>query len=182
MKVVVAVTGASGVILAEKLLKGLKGHETHLIVSEGAVEVAGHEGVEVGSLEAEAGRVHGEHDMFSPLASSSNRIDSMVVIPCTMKTLSAIANGYADNLISRSAENVLKMGGRLVVVPRDTPLTLAAIENMRRLKLAGAIILPPNIGFYHEPKSLDDMTGFITGKVLDALQVEHNLYRRWQEI
>jgi len=102
-----------------------------------------------------------------------------VVVPCSMKTLSAIANGYADNLIVRAAENVLKMGRKLVVVPRDTPLSLAAIENMRRLKLAGAIVLPPNVAYYFGPKTIDDVTDFMAGKILDALGVGHELYRRW---
>ncbi len=179
MKIVVAVTGASGTVLAERLLQNLKGHETHLIVSGGAAEVASHEGVDLGALGRLASRVHGEHDMYSPLASSSNVMDAMVVVPCSMKTLSAVANGYAGNLITRAAENVLKLGGRLIVAPRDTPLTLAAIENMRALKLAGAIILPPNVAYYSGPKTIDDVTDFITGKILDALGIGHKLYRRW---
>ena len=179
MKIVVAVTGASGTVLAERLLENLKGHETHLIVSSGAAEVADHEGVDIKALGKLASKVHGERDMHSPLASSSNILDAMVVVPCSMKTLSAIANGYADNLITRAAENVLKLGGRLIVAPRDTPLTLAAIENMRRLKLAGAVILPPNVAYYSGPKTIDDVTDFITGKILDALRIDHVLYRRW---
>lgn len=179
MKVIVAITGASGVVLGKRLVEELKGHEVHLILSSSAKEVAKHEKVGLEKLKAIA-TVHDEHNMCSPLASSSNPIDAMVVVPCSMKTLSAIANGYDDNLITRSAENVLKMGEKLVVVPRDTPITLSAIENMRSLKLAGAIILPPNVAYYSEPKTVEDITDFLVGKILDALKIEHKLYRRWR--
>ncbi len=177
MRVVVAVTGASGTVLAKRLVEELRGHELHLIVSSGAEKVAEHEGVDFKALEGV--QFHDEQDMYSMLASSSNRVDAMAVVPCSMKSLSAIANGYAGNLITRAAENVLKLGSTLVVVPRDTPLTLAAIENMRRLKLGGAVILPPNIAYYHEPESVDDLTDFIVGKILDVLRIDHSLYRRW---
>ena len=178
MKIIVAITGASGVILGKRLVQELKGHDVHLIVSSSAAEVAKHEKVDLTALDGLA-KVHGEHNMCSPLASSSNPVDAMVVVPCSMKTLSAMANGYDDTLVARAAENVLKMGERLVVVPRDTPLTLAAIENMRKLKLAGAIILPPNVAYYSEPKTVDDLTDFLVGKIMDALRIEHRLYKRW---
>jgi len=103
----------------------------------------------------------------------------MVIIPCSMKTLAAVAHGYADNLISRAAENVLRLGKKLVLVPRETPLSLPAIENMRAAKLAGAVILPPVVAYYHRPCTVDDITDFIVGKVLDVLGIEHKLYRRW---
>jgi flavin prenyltransferase len=179
MRIIVAVSGASGTILAKRLIESLKGHEVHLILSSGAKEVAKLESVDTGAMERLAKKAHGESDMTSALASSSNPVDAMVIVPCSMKTLSAVANGYADNLITRAAENVLKMGGRLIVTPRDTPLSLAAIENMRSLKLAGAIILPANIAYYSEPKTVDDITDFIVGKILDALRIEHKLYGRW---
>jgi flavin prenyltransferase len=180
MKIVIAITGASGVVLGKRLVEELHGHEVHLIVSSGARDVAKHEKVDLKAVEKKAARVHDEHDMYSPLASSSNRVDAMAIVPCSMKTMSAVANGFADNLITRAAENVLKMGGRLIVAPRDTPLTLAAIENMRKLKLGGAIILPPNMAYYNDPKSVDEVTDFLVGKILDALTVDHSLYRRWQ--
>jgi 4-hydroxy-3-polyprenylbenzoate decarboxylase len=98
-----------------------------------------------------------------------------------MKTLSAVAHGYASDLIVRVAEMVLRLGRPLVLMPRETPLSLAAIENMRLAKLAGAIILPPVVAYYPRPQTVDDMTAFFVGKVLDALNMEHNLYRRWGE-
>jgi 4-hydroxy-3-polyprenylbenzoate decarboxylase len=179
MKIIIAITGASGVILGKRLTEELHNHELHLIISSGARDVAAHENVDFNQLMGKVVRLHGEHDMGSILASSSNPMDAMVVVPCSMKSLSALANGYTDNLISRSAENILKLGGRLIVCPRDTPLTLAAIDNMRSLKLAGAIILPPNMAYYNEPKGLDDVTNFFVGKIMDALGIDHGLYHRW---
>lgn len=181
MKIIVAITGASGIILGQRLLEELRGHETHIIISEGAEKVAEYEqGASIAKIKKLASRVYDEHNLSAPIASSSFGIDAMVVIPCSMKTLSGIANGYTDNLITRAAENVLKMGWRLVVVPRDTPLTLAAIENMRKIKLGGGIVLPANIAYYFKPKTVDDVTDFIVGKVLDVLGIEHDLYRRWR--
>jgi polyprenyl P-hydroxybenzoate/phenylacrylic acid decarboxylase-like protein len=103
----------------------------------------------------------------------------MIVTPCSMKSLSAIAQGYTNDLVARAADNVLRMKRRLVLVPRETPLSLAAIENMRSAYLAGAVILPPAIAYYFEPQSIDDMTDFVVGKILDALEISHELYRRW---
>jgi 4-hydroxy-3-polyprenylbenzoate decarboxylase len=98
-----------------------------------------------------------------------------------MKTLSAIARGYTDDLVGRAAEIMLRLGRPLVLMPRETPLSLPAIENMRAAKLAGAVILPPVIAYYPQPKTVDDVTDFFVGKVLDVLGVEHSLYRRWGE-
>ena len=179
MKIVIAVTGTSGIILAEGLLKQLSKHETFLIVSEMAEKVAEYEDVDIKAITEFANHVYNIDELDADIASSSNAVDAMVVIPCSMKTLSAIANGFSSNLITRSAENVLKMGRTLVVVPRDTPLSLAAIDNMKKLKLSGALIVPPNMAYYFKPKKLDDVTNFFVGKVLDALGLEHDLYRRW---
>ncbi|MBN2015166.1 MAG: UbiX family flavin prenyltransferase [Candidatus Altiarchaeota archaeon] len=179
MKIIVAVTGTSGVILAGRLLDSLKKHETFLVVSETARKVAEYEDVSIEAMERLANHVYAEGELDADIASSSNPVDAMVVIPCSMKTLSAIANGFSSNLITRSAENVLKTGRKLVVVPRDTPLSLAAINNMRKLRLAGALIVPPNMAYYFKPKKLDDVTNFFVGKVLDSLGLEHDLYRRW---
>ncbi len=177
MRLVVAVTGASGAILAAKLLEQLTAHETHLIVSDAAHAVLRHE---LGDAHLPAAFRYGEHDWNSPLASSSFLADGMVIVPCSMKTLAMVAHGLSSNLIGRAADNVLRMGRRLVLVPRETPLSLAAIENMRLAKIAGAIILPPNMAFYFGPQTLDDMVGFVVGKILDALGLPHALYRRWE--
>jgi 4-hydroxy-3-polyprenylbenzoate decarboxylase len=181
MRIVVAVTGASGTVIAERLLSQLADHETHLIISNSAREVAKEEGVSISKLSKTASKTHDVGDFHSPLASSSHRIDAMVVVPCSMKSLSAIANGYAEDLIVRTAENALKMGWKLVVVPRETPLSLSAIENMRKIKLAGGLVLPANVAYYTKPKTIDDVTDFIVGKILDALAIENKLYPHWKE-
>lgn len=181
MRVIIAVTGASGITLADKLLKFLKitKYEIHLIISESANKVIKHELPEF-HAEKLADFLYKEDDLEARISSSSYRVDAMVIIPCSMKTLSAIANGFSDNLITRSAENILKLGKRLVVVPRDTPLTLAAIDNMKKLKLAGAVILPPNMAYYYKPRTVDDVTNFFVGKILDVLDIEHKLYKKWK--
>ncbi|MBM3309281.1 MAG: UbiX family flavin prenyltransferase [Candidatus Altiarchaeales archaeon] len=182
MRIVVAITGASGIVLGQILVEELakQKHEIHLIVSRGAEEVARHEeGIDLSKAKKKAFKVYDEKDLAASLASSSFKIDAMVVIPCSMKTLSGIANGYADNLIARAAENCLKMNWKLIVCPRDTPLSLPALENMRKLKIAGACILPLNMAYYYKPKTVSDVNNFFVGKILDALGLEHSLYRKW---
>jgi 4-hydroxy-3-polyprenylbenzoate decarboxylase len=180
LRLVVAVTGASGAPLALRLLQNLSDHEVHLIISKNAWHVIKHELGEEVTFPCSFS--YQDDDFSSPLASSSFLFDAMVVIPCSMKTLSAIAHGYADNLITRAAENALKLGKPLVLVPRETPLSLVDIENMRKAREAGAIILPAMVAYYHKPRTVDEMTDFIVGKVLDVLGIEHKLYARWGEI
>jgi len=177
MRLIVAVTGASGGILAAELLKQLSEHEVHLIVSDAACAVLRHE---LGTEDLPAARRYDEDDWASPLASSSFVVDGMVIVPCSMKTLAMVGHGLSSNLIGRAAENVLRMGRRLVLVPRETPLSLAAIESMRQAKLAGAVILPPNMAYYFHPATLEDMNAFIVGKILDVLGFSHGLYARWE--
>jgi len=181
MRVIVAVTGASGSALAKKVIEGLKGHDVHLITTKGAKKVAELEGVSVEDLQALAHKVWDDADMASPLASSSNRWEAMAIVPASMKTMAQLACGLSDNLVVRAADNVLKTGGKLVVCPRDTPLTLSAIENMRAIKLGGAHIVPPNMAYYYKPDTIDDATSFFAGKVLDCLGIDHSLYPRWGE-
>ena len=184
MRVVVGITGASGVVLGQRLVEELvkSGCEVHLVVSHGAEEVAKYEeSLSFAKIKKLANKAYDEHDLAAAISSSSFRIDAMAVCPCSMKTLSAMANGYADNLISRAAENCLKMNWPLVVVPRDTPLSLPSIENMRKLKEAGAIILPPNLSFYNNPKTIDDAVSFIVGKTMDCFGLSHRLYKKWGE-
>lgn len=178
MRIVVAITGASGAVIGQRLLENLRGHEVHLIVSKAARLVIAHE---LGEATLPATARYDEDQLDAPLASSSFLVDAMVVAPCSMKTLSGIAHGYADNLILRAAENALRMGKPLVVVPRETPLSLADIENMRQVKLAGAIVLPPNMAYYYRPRTVDEVTDFFVGKILDVLGIEHRLYRRWRK-
>jgi 4-hydroxy-3-polyprenylbenzoate decarboxylase len=181
VELVVAITGASGVIIGVRLLDVLTEQgvgQVHLIVSAAAEGVIAHELGPGVSLRA----THrwDVDDLTAPIASSSCAAEAMVVAPCSMKTLSAIAHGYADDLIARVAEIMLRMGRRLVLMPRETPLSLPAIENLRLAKLAGAIILPPVVAYYPRPRTVDDMTDFFVGKVLDVLGLGHDLYRRWE--
>lgn len=126
--------------------------------------------------------VYGREEWFAPVASGSNPPDAMVVCPCTMGTLAAIAQGLASNLIERAADVVLKEGRKLVLVPRETPLSAIHLENMLRLARAGATILPPNPGFYHHPSKVDDLVDFVVARILDQLAVPHALMQRWGEV
>ena len=180
MELVVALTGASGVAIGVRLLEVLAedgGHQVHALVSRGAEAVISHE---LGSdVHLPAAYRWDVQDFSAPIASSSRAPEAMVVAPCSMKTLSAVANGYSANLVTRTAENLLRMGRPLILMPRETPLSLPAIENMRRARLAGAIILPPVVAYYPGPQTIQELTDFFVGKVLDLLNLQHSLYRRW---
>ncbi|CAK0739330.1 Flavin prenyltransferase UbiX [Gammaproteobacteria bacterium] len=126
-------------------------------------------------------RVFDHQEWTAPLASGSNPPAAMVVCPCTMGTLSAIAMGSSDNLIERAADVCIKEGRRLVLVPRETPFSVIHLENMLRLARLGVVILPPNPGFYHWPSSIEDLVNFVVARVLDQLGVEHQLLARWGE-
>lgn len=125
--------------------------------------------------------VYGREEWFAPVASGSNPPDAMVVCPCTMGTLASIAQGLASNLIERAADVVLKEGRKLVLVPRETPFSAIHLENMLRLSRAGAVILPPNPGFYHYPESVEDIVDFVVARILDQVVVPHALMQRWGE-
>jgi len=178
MRLIIGVTGASGTILARRLLEVLKEKsiETHLIVSDAAKKVAELENV---SLENLATKEHSITDFTAPIASGSFKTDAMIIVPCSMKTLGGLASGYSDNLILRAADVCMKEGRKLVLVPRETPLSYIHLKNMLTLKQAGVVILPPMLSFYNDPKTIEDMTDFIIGKVLDSIDVENELYKRW---
>ena len=183
MRLVVAITGCSGVVYGARFLEVCRqlGIETDLIVSSAAEEILKLEvGKSAEDLRKLATRSYSPEDLTAPLASGSVRTDGMVVIPCSMKTLGAIASGVAADLISRAADVTLKEGRPLVLVPRETPMNLIHLENMAKLKRAGAVILPAMPAFYHKPKQISDMIDFVVGRVLDVLRVEHQLYRRWR--
>jgi 4-hydroxy-3-polyprenylbenzoate decarboxylase len=176
MKLVVAVTGASGVILAVRLLQQLTSHEVHLVVTKTAEAVICHE---MGAADLVCTHRYDEMAIDAPIASSSCLMDAMVIVPCSTKTLAAIAHGYTENLVARAADIMLRTRRRLVLVLRETPLSLPAIENMRAASLAGAILLPPMMAYYYEPKTVDDVTDFFVGKILDQLGLYNELYQRW---
>ena len=183
MKVLLSIGGASGSIYGVRLLEELKksNAEIHLTASEGAKKIIEHEtDYNFSDLKKKADFFYENNDMFAGPASGSFKIDAMIICPCSMKTLSAVANGYGDTLTSRSAMCQLKEERKLILVPRETPLDLASIENMKKAKLAGATVLPAMPGFYHRPQKIDDLVDFVVGKILDQLGLNHSLFERWR--
>ncbi|MFZ1546488.1 MAG: flavin prenyltransferase UbiX [Candidatus Nitrotoga sp.] len=196
--IVLALTGASGLPYSMRLLECLLqgGQCVHLVYSQAAQIVAKQEldfvlpnrpqdaeKILVERLGKVSGklRVFGRDDWFAPMASGSNPGDAMVICPCTMGTLAAVAAGLSDDLITRAADVMLKEKRPLILVPRETPFSAIHLENMLKLSHAGAVILPPNPGFYHHPQSVQDLVDFVVAKVLDHLGVEHMLVKRWGE-
>jgi polyprenyl P-hydroxybenzoate/phenylacrylic acid decarboxylase-like protein len=182
-RIVVGVSGASGVALAIRLLEALAATdwEIHLVITEMARRIIRHEtDREAEALESLAYRSYRPDDLFASIASGSFITAGMVVIPCSMKTLAGISCGYADNLLLRAADVCLKERRRLVLVPRETPLNLIHLDHMRNLTLAGAIIAPPAVTLYRLPQSVDELLDQIVGKVLDLFGIEMKGYKRWQ--
>jgi 4-hydroxy-3-polyprenylbenzoate decarboxylase len=182
VKILLSIGGASGSIYGIRLLEELNKAkaEIHLIVSEGAKKIIKHETkYTFNDLKKKATFCYDNDDMFAGPASGSFKLDAMVVAPCSMKTLSAISNGYGDTLTSRSASCRLKEEQKLILVIRETPLNLPGIKNMLSAKQAGATVLPAVPGFYHKPKKIDDLVDFIVGKTLDQLGINHSLFKRW---
>jgi flavin prenyltransferase len=170
------------VIYGVRLLEVLKrkGIETHLIMTQAAKETLVMEtDYSIKHVESLASYNYRITDISSVLASGSYRTDGMVVIPCSMKSLAGVASNYEDNLLLRAVAVTLKERRRLVLVPRETPLTTIQIDNMMRAAVAGAIILPAMPGFYQKPKTVQDLIDHLVGKVMDILGVEHDLYERW---
>ncbi len=185
MRVVLGVSGASGSIYAYRLVEELSRHASvETIYTRAALKVADTE-LEGGAkallsqLERFSDAVYSEDDFDSPLASSSNLRDAMVIAPCSVKTLSAIVHGYASNLLVRAALTMLRFRRPLVLVVRETPLGVVELGNMLRAAEMGAVVMPAAPGFYHKPRSLDDLVNFVVGKVLDVLGLPHSLYQRW---
>lgn len=183
MRLVVGLSGSSSPIYGIRTLEALKeaGVETHLVVSEGAKRTIQLEtSWTVEEVEALATVVHDNRDLAAPISSGSFPTDGMMVAPCSMKTLSAIAHSFSQDLLARAADVTLKERRKLVLVPRETPLHLGHLRNMVRAAELGAVILPPVPAFYHAPKTVDDLINHTVGKVLDQFHIEHTLFRRWQ--
>lgn len=197
--ITLALTGASGMGYAMRLLEVLLdgGHMVYLVYSQAAQFVAKQElDLALPSRTAEARamllerygcrpeqlHVFAREDWLAPIASGTGAADAMVVCPCTMGALSAIASGASDNLIERAADVMIKEGRKLVLVPRETPLSPIHLENMLKLARIGVTMLAANPGFYHQPATLQDIVDFIVAKILDQLGVEHDLMTRWGDV
>jgi 4-hydroxy-3-polyprenylbenzoate decarboxylase len=181
-RIVVGITGASGVIYGIELLKKLnkKNVETLLIISEsGKKNISLETDYSVREVESMADRLYDNDDLSAPLASGSFLTGGMVVAPCTIKTLSGIANSYSANLIVRAADVILKEKRKLVLLVRETPLHKGHLRLMTAAADMGAHILPPIPAFYHRPKTLDDIIDQTVGKIFDYLDISHDLFKRW---
>jgi 4-hydroxy-3-polyprenylbenzoate decarboxylase len=187
-KYIVGITGASGSIygirLIEELLKS--GNEVHIIITASGKKVMTYETeYDLNSLKQHLDTISNKYvfqdidNLFAPKASGSFKTDGMIIIPCSMASLGEIANGASKNLLGRSADVCLKERRKLVVVPRETPLSTIHLKNMLTLSEAAAVILPAMPGFYHKPKTLSEAVDFVVGKVLDTLEVENNLFKKW---
>lgn len=195
-QIALAITGASGAPYAQRLLEILlkQGLQVHLMISAAGRLVLADELdwklparaadiknllIEQFSCQAEQLQVYGEQQWSSPLASGSHRIPTMIVCPCTMGTLSAIAVGGSDNLINRAADVMIKENRKLIMVPREAPFSVIHLENMLKLARLGVCILPPNPGFYFKPQQLSEIIDFVVARILDQAGIEHGLSRRW---
>ncbi|WP_025917056.1 UbiX family flavin prenyltransferase [Herminiimonas sp. CN] len=182
-RLIIAITGASGAVYGVRLLQVLRDVpevQTHLLLSEaGAINLHQELDLSRKQVGALADVVHNVRDIGAPIASGSFQSDGMIVAPCSMKTLAAVANGLSDNLISRAADVVLKERRRLVLMVRETPFNLAHLRNMTAVTEMGGIIFPPLPGFYQRPQSIAEMVDHTIGRVLDLFAVPHALAPRW---
>jgi 4-hydroxy-3-polyprenylbenzoate decarboxylase len=183
-EIVIGISGASGVIYGIRLLEELNKNgdvTVHLIISEPAKQIISIEtDYSFSDLESLADHTWKIDEFTAPVASGSHKTAGMVIVPCSMKTLSSIANGFSDTLIGRAADVCLKEDRRLVLVPRETPLSLIDLENMVKVRRSGAAVLPASPGLYPRPQTVDEMIDFVVGRVLDLLDIEHSLYKRWE--
>jgi 4-hydroxy-3-polyprenylbenzoate decarboxylase len=174
---VVGVTGASGVVYAHRLLKVLCEEATvHIVISDTARQIAGIEGVNLDGFDA----IYAENsNLAADIASGSFRYDGMAIVPCSMKTLAAVSNGLADNLIGRAADVCLKERRPLLLLLREMPLSRIHLKNMLAADEAGATVMVASPPFYQHPKTIDDLVDMVVARVLDHMKVEHNLGTRW---
>jgi flavin prenyltransferase len=194
-KHILAITGASSAIIGLRVLKELlKTSEIHLLISSQAFSIIRDEtgadwsGKNEGNIQNKLRRYfrtkkifyYSENNLYAPVSSGSFITNGMFVVPCSMKTLSGIANGYTNSLIERAADVILKESRPLVISPREMPFSAVHLENMLKLARLGVRIVPPVLGFYHKPKDINELVDFIAGKILDAMGIEHNIFKRWE--
>lgn len=192
---VFAISGASGSIIGIRVLRELvKTSEIYLIVSSASFSMARDEAGITWHASSDAAiekkvrsslgskNIHycNEQNMAAPISSGSFKHDGMFIVPCSMKTLSGVAQGYTENLIQRAADVTIKEGRPLLLSPREMPFSAIHLENMLKLARLGVKIAPPVPGFYHAPRTIDDLIDFMAGKILDAMGIDHTIYKRWQ--
>ena len=182
-KIIICISGASGAIFGIRLLEVLQAApavETHVVISKWGQQTLEHEtSWSAKDVRELADVAYAAGEISAAVSSGSFRTDGMVIVPCSMRTLGCIANGYGDSLIHRAADVVLKERRRLIVVPRETPLSEIHLENMLTLARAGAVIMPANPGFYNQPQSIEDLVDFMVARVLDHLGIDNDLVERW---
>jgi 4-hydroxy-3-polyprenylbenzoate decarboxylase len=185
---IVGITGASGSIYGVRVIEELllAGNEVHVVLTNNGEKVLSYElekGFEevLAELNSIGGRmiVHNIEDLFAPIASGSFKVDGMVIVPCSMSALGEIANGVSKNLLGRAADVCIKEGRRLIIVPRETPISPIHLKNMLTLSQLGVTMMAAMPGFYNRPKTLEDIINFVVGRVLSGLGIENNLYLKW---
>ncbi len=186
MRIIVGISGASGTILGIELLKALRSYpqcETHLVITDGAKKTLAHEtNIKVDDVISLADHCHGINNMAAPISSGSFKTDGMVIIPCSMKTVSGVAYGFADNLLIRAADVCLKEGRRLILVPREAPLSSIHLENLARAASHGCTIIPPVLTFYNKPQTVQDMVNHLLGKILMMFGLEFPGFKPWKGV
>jgi 4-hydroxy-3-polyprenylbenzoate decarboxylase len=180
MKIILGITGASGAIYAKKIieiLQEIKIQDVAVIFTDAGKQVWNYE-IENLPIENIPFKIYENDNFFVPFASGASDYNTMIICPCSMGTMAKIANGIADNLLTRSADVILKENKKLIIVPRETPLNLIHIENMKKLKLAGADIFPASPNFYSKPKTVNDLTSYIAKRILNLAQINTN-FQSW---
>lgn len=183
MEIVVGICGASGVSYSITLLEALKDKKVsvHLIISKWAKYILKEEcNLSLDIVKSYADYFYENEDLSADISSSSNDVDGMVIIPATVKTISHVATANTEELITRVADNMLRLRRPLIIAFRETPISTITIENLYKISIAGGIIFPLSPGFYYQPKSIEDMKRFIAGKILDLLGIKHELYEKWK--
>ena len=187
-KIVVGITGASGSIYAKRLIEELasKGYLVHVIATDKGKQVFKYElsldlKQWIRELNQPTVKLEDNQNLFAEVASGSHGFDAVIVMPCSMGTLAEISHGLSRNLLCRAADVALKEGRKLIIVPRETPFNTIHLENMCHLSKVGATIIPAMPGFYHHPQTLEDLVNFVVGKVLSYLNINHNLFKKWED-
>jgi 4-hydroxy-3-polyprenylbenzoate decarboxylase len=181
-RLIVAITGATGAIYGVRLLEALKAAqvETHLVLSKWGQQTVEHEtGLGLADLQERATVVHGAGNMAATISSGSFQTAGMIIAPCSMRTVGAIAHSNGDNLVHRAADVVLKERRKMVLVPRETPLSEIHLENLLKLARMGVVILPPMPAFYNHPASIEDIVDHVVARVLDQFDIEASFAKRW---